>query len=189
MKDTYREIFTSGQVATLCQVSPRTVSKWIDTGRLKGFRLPGSQDRRVMRAHLVQFLKDNAMPLFGLDREESHKVLFVGTEAALVERLKALFAEDEPISLSLVGSDFAAGFQAAGFHPDTIIIDLALGLDSACRLARTIRQAEPYADCLILALTGEPAPATEELRRHGFSDALARSNSARLADCLRKQAA
>jgi len=36
------KVFTTGQVAKICKVAPRTVSKWFDSGRLKGYRIPGS---------------------------------------------------------------------------------------------------------------------------------------------------
>ena len=42
-----KTIFTTGQVAKICKVAPRTVSKWFDSGRLRGYRIPGSQDRRI----------------------------------------------------------------------------------------------------------------------------------------------
>lgn len=51
--------FTTGQVASLCEVSSHTVVKWMDSGLLSGFRLPGSQDRRVSRAELQRFLLEN----------------------------------------------------------------------------------------------------------------------------------
>ena len=62
-----RKVFTTGQVAKICQVAPRTVSKWFDSGRLKGYRIPGSQDRRIPRDQLIRFLKENHMPLGALD--------------------------------------------------------------------------------------------------------------------------
>ena len=34
------KVFTTGQVAKICKVAPRTVSKWFDSGRLKGYRIP-----------------------------------------------------------------------------------------------------------------------------------------------------
>jgi len=30
-----KTIFTTGQVAKICKVAPRTVSKWFDSGRLR----------------------------------------------------------------------------------------------------------------------------------------------------------
>jgi excisionase family DNA binding protein len=54
-----KRVFTTGQVAKICKVSPTTVQKWFDSGRLTGYRIPGSQDRRILRERLVQFLRDN----------------------------------------------------------------------------------------------------------------------------------
>jgi uncharacterized protein (TIGR02996 family)/excisionase family DNA binding protein len=56
-------VYTTGQVAKLIRVAPRTVSKWFDSGRLRGYRVPGSQDRRIPRVELIRFLKENNMPL------------------------------------------------------------------------------------------------------------------------------
>lgn len=56
-------IYTTGEIAQLCEVAPRTVMRWIDNGLLKGFRVPGSLHRRVLRADLIQFLQVNGMPL------------------------------------------------------------------------------------------------------------------------------
>ena len=58
-----REVFTTGQVAKLCRVSARTAAKWIDSGMLKGWRIPGGKDRRVSRSELVRFLNEHKMPL------------------------------------------------------------------------------------------------------------------------------
>ncbi len=48
------KVFTTGQVAKICKVAPRTVSTWFDSGRLKGYRIPGSQDRPYSREYLIQ---------------------------------------------------------------------------------------------------------------------------------------
>ncbi|WP_315979976.1 hypothetical protein [Aliamphritea spongicola] len=36
------QTLTSGKIATLCNVNPRTVLRWITSGKLKAFRLPGA---------------------------------------------------------------------------------------------------------------------------------------------------
>lgn len=56
-------VFTTGQVAKICQVSHRTVAQWFDAGRLKGYRIPGSRDRRIPEEQLIKFLGDHGMPL------------------------------------------------------------------------------------------------------------------------------
>src|SRR5260370_42004624 len=73
-----KKVFTTGQVAKICKVAPRTVSKWFDSGRLRGYRIPGSQDRRIPREHLIRFLKEHGMPLGELEEEGWHKILIIG---------------------------------------------------------------------------------------------------------------
>jgi excisionase family DNA binding protein len=58
-----RQVFTTGQVARMLNVHARTVSKWFDAGRLRGYRVPGSQDRRIPREALVAFLTDHGIGL------------------------------------------------------------------------------------------------------------------------------
>lgn len=55
-------VFTVGEVAKICKVAPRVICKWLDSGRLKGYRIPGSQDRRIPREYLIKFLHEHGMP-------------------------------------------------------------------------------------------------------------------------------
>ena len=62
-----RTIYTTGQVAKICNVATRTIAKWFDEGRLKGYRIPGSQDRRIPQKELLAFLTDHGMSTDGID--------------------------------------------------------------------------------------------------------------------------
>ena len=64
------KVFTTGQVAKICKVAPRTVDKWFDSGRLKGYCIPGSRDRRIPRSYLKKFLEEHGMPLGDLAEDE-----------------------------------------------------------------------------------------------------------------------
>ena len=57
------KVLTTGDVARICHVAPRTVHKWFDTGLLKGYRIPGSRDRRIPIAELRRFMEANNMPM------------------------------------------------------------------------------------------------------------------------------
>ncbi len=67
LTDAGRQIYTIGQVAKMCRVAPRTVSKWFDSGRLKGYRIPGSQDRRIPIEYLRQFCEKHDIKFYGDD--------------------------------------------------------------------------------------------------------------------------
>jgi len=89
-----KKVFTTGQVAKICKVAPRTVSKWFDSGRLRGYRIPGSQDRRIPREQLIKFLKEHGMPLGELEEEGWHKILIIGAESLFIDRVKELLPDE-----------------------------------------------------------------------------------------------
>jgi two-component system, OmpR family, response regulator RpaA len=165
-----RTIFTTGQVAKICKVAPRTVSKWFDSGRLRGYRIPGSQDRRIPREHLIRFLKEHGMPLGELEEEGWHKILIVGAEKLFIDRVKELLPETEDYKYEVANSGFEAGIQAESFHPDTIVIDLAMGRSEALQIAANLRRNPQYEQTLIVALASEDEAAPESLVNFGFSE-------------------
>jgi len=56
------DVFTIGEVARICQVSSQKVRSWADSGLLASFRIPGGNDRRVLRTTVIAFLAENGMP-------------------------------------------------------------------------------------------------------------------------------
>ncbi|GIW89132.1 MAG: hypothetical protein KatS3mg108_3456 [Isosphaeraceae bacterium] len=164
-----RKVFTTGQVAKICKVAPRTVSKWFDSGRLRGYRIPGSQDRRIPREHLVRFLKEHGMPLGELEAEVYNKVLVIGVDAPLQAALREQLRESEDFRIETAASGFEAGIRAESFHPDCVIIDMALGRIEAGQIAQNLRKSADHAATILIALTSEEPG--EELFNLGFNDA------------------
>ena len=54
---------TSGEIASYCDVNLRTVIRWIESGKLKGFKLPGRGNNRVLVEDFVAFLERHDMPI------------------------------------------------------------------------------------------------------------------------------
>ena len=125
------KVFTTGQVAKICKVAPRTVSKWFDSGRLRGYRIPGSQDRRIPREYLIKFLKEHGMPLGDLEDEAMAKVLIVAQDQVLIENVKRELPLERSFKVAVAASGFDAGIQAESFHPDCIIVDFSIGRTEA----------------------------------------------------------
>jgi excisionase family DNA binding protein len=166
-----KKVFTTGQVAKICQVAPRTVSKWFDSGRLRGYRIPGSQDRRIPREALIRFLKENGMPMGNLEEESWHKILVIGAEKLFIDRLRELLPEDEDFKYEVANSGFEAGTAAQSFHPDTIIIDLSMGRSEALQIAQNMRRIPQFEATLIIALASEDEASPESLTSFGFNEA------------------
>ena len=79
-----KDLFTTGEAAEICRVSQQTIIRCFDSGRLRGFRVPGSKFRRIPRQNLVKFMRDNSIPLDNLDSGRK-KVLIVDDDAEIVE--------------------------------------------------------------------------------------------------------
>jgi two-component system, OmpR family, response regulator RpaA len=165
-----KKVFTTGQVAKICKVAPRTVSKWFDSGRLRGYRIPGSQDRRIPREHLIRFLKEHQMPLGELEEEGWHKILIIGAEQMFIERIRELLAEDDDYKYEMAPSGFEAGIQAESFHPDTIIIDMAMGRSEALQIAQHLRRKTQFETTMIVGLASEDEASPDALSQYGFND-------------------
>ncbi|TSC78894.1 MAG: response regulator receiver protein [Candidatus Peregrinibacteria bacterium Gr01-1014_25] len=56
-------VYTTGEAAAVAKVSQQTIIRWIDAGLLKGYRVPGSSHRRIVREVLEQFLRNNNMTI------------------------------------------------------------------------------------------------------------------------------
>ena len=165
-----KKVFTTGQVAKICKVAPRTVSKWFDSGRLVGYRIPGSQDRRIPREHLIRFLKEHQMPLGDLEEEALAKVLMIGADRMLIDRLCTLMPESEDYKVEIAHSGFEAGIQAESFHPDAILLDLGMGRSEGLQIVSNLRRNGAYDRCVIIGLASEDEADPDSLTEHGFNE-------------------
>lgn len=119
-----QDMYTTGDVAKICHVAPRTVSKWFDEGRIKGFRIPGSQDRRIPRDCLARFLETHEFG-FTLSDPSSIRVLCVGFHQ---EQFDHIAREASGIAaFARASSGFAAGAMITGYMPTHVAIDLSIG--------------------------------------------------------------
>ncbi|MEY4668256.1 MAG: Polar-differentiation response regulator DivK [Pseudomonadota bacterium] len=56
----------TSEVAEALGVCPRTICNWIDSGKLPGFRIPGSLHRRVTEEEVWKFIGKHNIPAEGL---------------------------------------------------------------------------------------------------------------------------
>ena len=146
------KVFTTGQVAKLCKVAPRTVSKWFDAGRLKGYRIPGSQDRRIPREYLIKFLKEHGMPLGDLEDGTLAKVLLVAQDQILIDNLERELPPEKNFKVNVAASGFDAGIQAENFHPDCVIVDVSIGITESIQICQNLKRNSGFSDVILIVL-------------------------------------
>jgi len=148
------------------------VSKWFDSGRLKGYRIAGSRDRRIPVKELVRFMRSHGLPLGDLDSGAT-RVLIVDPTRVVGDALSAALAGQACYEVTTVESALCAGIAVARFEPHVVLVNPAtpeifraefrvgVGSDTDCQKAK------------LIALAADEATAAEFTRR-GFDACLVR---------------
>jgi two-component system OmpR family response regulator len=148
-----KTVFTTGEVASICNVSQQTVIRCFDKGRLRGFRVPGSKFRRIPREALIQFMKENGIPLDRLDMGKK-RVLVVDDDRAIVEMLVELLERDGRFEVQTAVTGFDAGLRTKEFRPDIIVLDYMLPDINGNVVIQTIRDDSSLQDVKIIIVSG-----------------------------------
>jgi excisionase family DNA binding protein len=148
-----KTVYTTGEVAQICKVSQQTVIRCFDSGRLKGFRVPGSRFRRIPRESLIQFMQENGIPLTQLETGK-RRVLIVDDDPAIVEMLVELLERDGRFEVRTASSGFDAGMVANEFHPDLVILDYMLPDINGNVVCRTLRGDHKFENTKIIIVSG-----------------------------------
>ncbi|HUN80554.1 MAG TPA: response regulator [Phycisphaerae bacterium] len=169
-----RDVLTTGEVAAICKVAPRTVSKWFDSGRLKGYRIPGSKDRRIPLDQLIRFMKAHNIPLNGLE-SGGMRVLIAESDSDMADLLSVALQKEAGYEVQVARSAFEAGATAGVFHPHVMLFDSNLaGLHSRDTI-RAIRNMPDVSAAKLIAITSDRRDGEiETLKQQGFDAALAK---------------
>ena len=149
-----KDVLTTGEVAKICNVAPRTVSKWFDSGALHGYRIPGSKDRRIPLNQLIRFMKHHGMPLNGL-MSGCTRVLLVDSEQDIVEVLEKILEDEAKYEVEVARGGFAAGVIAEKFRPHVILLDLHLSDIDAPEVARQVKKNADLQLTKVIAMSGK----------------------------------
>jgi CheY-like chemotaxis protein len=169
---TRKKVLTTGDVARICQVAPRTVSKWFDTGALKGYRVPGSRDRRIPIEDLIRFMQNNGMPLRGLTGAVTN-VLIASNDDELAATMADILNQHLAIEAETVRSAFAAGVVAAQTPPDVMIVDANVNDFRRAEFCSAAREQESLRNTRLVAIASDATDASA-LRASGFDACLIR---------------
>ena len=147
-----KDVFTTGQVAKICKVAPRTVSKWFDAGQLRGYRIPGSKDRRIPREHLVSFMKMHGIPLNGVEPGNT-SLLILDADPGTSQLLSETLGSNGRFDIRYAKTAFAAGVAVESGKPAVLIVDVSLPDVDAQQLCRDLRASEDLHSLKLIAIS------------------------------------
>jgi excisionase family DNA binding protein len=167
-----KDLFTTGEAAEICRVSQQTIIRCFDSGRLKGFRVPGSKFRRIPRSSLIRFMRDNNIPLDNLDSGK-RKVLIVDDDAEIVELISDILSGEGGFEIRTASSGYEAGMITQQFRPDLILLDYMLPDVNGNVVCQTIRKNPEFENTRIIIVSGViKQEEIDQLLRAGAQDFL-----------------
>lgn len=174
-----KDVLTTGEVAKICNVAPRTVSKWFDKGHLRGYRIPGSRDRRIPRDQLIRFMRSNGMPLDEVGSGAT-RILILDSDASFRKTLEGVLANGAGYEVAVAESAFEAGAILQELQPDVLIVDVTMKDIDPRAISRFIRSRPELSETRIIAASDRHSTGQREaVLQAGFDGYLAKPFEAR----------
>ena len=148
------DVLTVFQAGQQCNVSPKTIINWIDSGHIKAYKTVGGH-RRINRTDLVAFMQKQGIPV---PKEEStegkKKILVVDDDPIIVETIVQALEEDEFDYEVISASDgFEAGLQVNHFSPNLLILDIMMPDIKGYDVCKKIKENPKSRDTKIIVLS------------------------------------
>ena len=150
------EIMTVFKASKYCNVSPKTIINWIESGHIKAYKTVGGH-RRIKKSDLEAFMKNQGIPIpEGEHVEERKRILVVDDDPIIVETIVQSLEEDEYDYEVISASDgFEAGLQVNHFRPHLLILDIMMPEISGWDVAAKIKENPKWKSIPIIFLTAK----------------------------------
>ncbi len=165
-----KDVLTTGDVAKICHVAPRTVSKWFDSGQLKGYRIPGSKDRRIPVSELIRFMKVHNIPADTLPAGKL-RVLVVDSDGSAASALSDILRNKADYEVQIARSNFETGTIAQKFAPHVLLVSLFAEDIDATEICRSLRADEDLQTVKMIVIANQLSSSeSAALLQKGFDD-------------------
>jgi excisionase family DNA binding protein len=148
-----KRIFTTGEAAQICKVSQQTIIRCFDSGRLTGFRVPGSKFRRIPRDELIRFMRANNIPLDTIEGS-TRRILVVDDDAGILALFEDVLTRDGRFEVRTAATGYDAGMLTESFRPHLIILDYMLPDINGNIVCQRIRTNPILKDTRIIFVSG-----------------------------------
>lgn len=163
-----KDVLTTGQVAEICNVAPRTVTKWFDSGQLKGYRIPGSRDRRIPTSELIRFMKAHNIPTDAVELGKM-RILVIDSDWEAAESLANALQTRSNYEVQTAQNSFDAGLIAQKLVPHVLMVNLMAHDIDAIQVCKYVRTNEDLSGAKVVAIANSISEAeVAALHQKGF---------------------
>lgn len=148
------DILTVFKASKYCNVSPKTIINWIESGHINAYKTVGGH-RRIKKTDLLAFMAKQGIPMPGDEPvDERLRILVVDDDPIIVETIVQSLEEDEHDYEVISASDgFEAGLQVNHFRPHLLILDIMMPDIKGYEVCRKIKGDEKTKDTKIIVLS------------------------------------
>jgi excisionase family DNA binding protein len=147
------KVFTSGEVALICGVSPDTVSRWFDLGQIEGYRLGPGGDRRIPYDNLKKFMISHGIPLDRFEEGE-RRILVVDDDPYYLDIIPAALTRNSEYAVLTASTGFDAGALVVQDNPNLVILDIHLSDMDGRMVCSRIKERPETKNSRVLAISG-----------------------------------
>jgi len=148
------DILTVAKAGKYCNVSPKTIINWVETGHIKAYKTVGGH-RRITAANLLYFMKKQGIPVPKHFRDNERKrVLVLDDDQIIIETIIHALEEDDFDYEVISASDgFEAGFQVSHFNPHLVILDIMMPNIKGYQVCEKIKSNEKTKKIKVIVLS------------------------------------
>ncbi len=166
--------YTTGEVASFCDVTINAVKKWIAAGKLPAFRTPGGH-YRIERDDFKRFVETYKLHIKERLFKGERKILIVDDEVHIVEFIKdVLQSSGEDYAVETARDGYEALIKIGGFNPTLLILDIMMPRLDGFEVCRRIKADNATKDIRIIAVTAYGRDEMEKIKQCGADLCLAK---------------
>ena len=148
------EVLTVFKASQYCNVSPKTIINWTESGHIKFYKTVGGH-RRINKEDLKAFMQKQGIPIPEKEPGDvKNKILVVDDDPIIVETIVLAFEEDQfDYEVMSAADGFEAGIQVKHFKPDLLILDIMMPDIKGYEVCKKIKSNPETKDTKIIVLS------------------------------------
>jgi len=148
------DVLTVFKASQYCNVSPKTIINWTESGHIKAYKTVGGH-RRINKTDLEAFMKKQGIPIpEKKPMDVKKRILVVDDDPIIVETIVLALEEDEFDYEVISASDgFEAGIQVNHFEPNLLILDIMMPDIKGYEVCKKIKENPDTQDTKIIVLS------------------------------------
>ncbi|MFU8802413.1 MAG: helix-turn-helix domain-containing protein [Bradymonadaceae bacterium] len=158
-----KEVYTTFEVAKICNANITSIKNWIEQGELRAFRTPGGH-YRIERKVLDDFLNRHGMPNPFTQRER-RRILVIHPNNELIDHMRERFGSMHDYDAA--GDALDALLKIGQWMPDAAVVDMRIeGLD-VLGLCKKVRDHAEFRPVDLIVVHDQDQVFDESLRNAG----------------------